>query len=263
MLLPQRLNIVVPYRNREAHLAQFIPHVADYMARVHPDLSYRVTVAEQDQDGLPFNRGALKNIGFLLGEADSDYVCLHDVDYLPEDADYRYADDPTAILWHGAEARPIAPDISDRVIRNDLESTFGGALLVPNRIMRRIDGYSNLYWGWGFEDFDFSLRIRARNIATGRRRGSFTPLDHDNEGFNLDATPSPIAVVNRGVFQKAWSTGKIPAGDGLSGLNFEVLERKIIHHDPRPHAGPWVQARIRLNAAPSPEQAAALPPGRE
>lgn len=258
----KRLNIVVPYRDRESHLAQFVPHVAAYMARVHPDLSYRVTVAEQADDGLPFNRGALKNAGFLLGEHDSDYACLHDVDYLPDDADYRWADDPTSILWFGAETRPIAPETSDAQIKNDLESTFGGALLVPNGIMRRINGYSNLYWGWGFEDFDFSLRIRARRISTGRRRGRFIPLDHDNEGFNIDATPSPIALVNRRFFQNAWSGGAIPAGDGLSSLKFTVVDRKIIHVDDRPGAGPWVKATVRLETAPAPEQTAALPPAR-
>lgn len=262
MTTAHRLNIVVPYRDRESHLAQFIPHVAGYMARVHPDLSYRVTVVEQDQDGQPFNRGALKNAGFLLGEPDSDYACFHDVDYLPEDADYHWADDPTAILWYGAESRPIAPDMSDRTINNDLDSTFGGAVLVPNQVMRTINGYSNLYWGWGFEDFDFSLRIRGRRIATGRRRGRFTPLDHDNEGFNIDATPSPIALVNRRLFQKMWSGGTIPAGDGLTNLAFDVLERRIIHHDDRPQAGPWVQARVRFGFAPTAEQAAALPPVR-
>lgn len=258
----KRLNIVVPYRDRERHLTQFIPHVAAYMARVHPDLSYRVTVAEQADDGLPFNRGALKNAGFLLGEPDSDYVCLHDVDYLPEEADYSWADDPTAILWFGAETRPIAPEISDKRIQNDLESTFGGALLVPNAVMRRVNGYSNVYWGWGFEDFDFSLRIRARQIATGRRRGRFIPLDHDNEGFNLDATPSPIAVVNRKLFQTMWGAGKIPAGDGASSLGFDVVDRKIIHHDDRPGAGPWVKATVRFKFSPTPEQLNASPPKR-
>lgn len=259
---PHRLNIVVPYRDRESHLAQFVPHLAAYMAARHPDLSYRVTVVEQEDDGRPFNRGALKNIGFLLGEGDSDYVCLHDVDYLPDDADYGWAEDPTPILWDGALERPIAPDQSDRVIRNDLESTFGGVVLVPNGAMRRVDGYSNLYWGWGFEDFDFSLRIRGRRIATGRRRGRFIPLDHDNEGFNLDATPSPMALVNRGLFQRLWSGGSIPAGDGLSSARFEVLARKFLRHDERPQAGPWVQVTVRLNFQPTAEQTAAAPPGR-
>lgn len=258
----RRLNVVVPYRDRESHLARFVPHLAAYMAERHPDLSYRVTIVEQEDDGRPFNRGALKNIGFLLGEGDSDYACLHDVDYLPDDADYSWSEDPTPILWDGALERPIAPDRSDRVIRNDLESTFGGVVLVPNGAMRRVDGYSNLYWGWGFEDFDFSLRIRARRIATGRRRGRFIPLDHDNEGFNLDATPSPMALVNRALFQRLWSGGTIPAGDGLSSARFDLLARKFLRPDERPHAGPWVRATVRLNFQPTPQQAAAAPPER-
>lgn len=257
-----RLNIVVPYRDRESHLSRFVPAVSAYLARLDPPFSYRVTIVEQDDDGLPFNRGALKNAGFLLGEADSDYTCLHDVDYLPEDADYGWADDPTAILWYGAETRPIAPDISDRNIRNDLESTFGGVVLVPNATMRRIDGYSNLYWGWGWEDFDFSLRIRSRQIATGRRRGRFEALDHDNQGFNLDATPSPISLINRRMFHALWASGSIPKGDGLSSLSYQVVSRRFCHDTGVPNAGPWVLVRVRFDHRPVAEQIAALPPAR-
>lgn len=251
----KRLHIVVPYRDREEHRARFVPHLRGWLARHQPDIPYRVTIVEQE-NGLPFNRGTLKNIGFVLGAEASDYTVLHDIDYLPDDADYGWAPHPTAILRHGAESRPVAPGRSAATVTSDLDSTFGGVLLLPNTVFRAIDGYSNLFWGWGYEDFDFSLRMRARRIEMGRRAGRFIPLDHDNEGFNDDATPAPISLVNRRLFQEVWSHGVIPVGDGLSSLDFAVLDDGPVSgagDDPR-----WRTVRVRLNARPRPEQLAAL-----
>jgi hypothetical protein len=64
----KRLNVVVPYRDREAHLNAFVPLLRAYFARDKIDRSipYRVFIVEQES-GLPFNRGALCNIGFVLG----------------------------------------------------------------------------------------------------------------------------------------------------------------------------------------------------
>jgi len=249
----RRLNIVVPYRDRAAHLREFVPRVGEYLARRAPAVDYRVTIVEQEA-GLPFNRGALKNAGFLLGEGGSDYTCFHDVDYLPLDADYSPVDVPTPILWYGAEARPVAPGKSDRTVTTNLESSMGGVLLMPNAVMRQIDGYSNDYWGWGYEDFDFSARIRARRIPTDRRRGRFEPLDHENDGFTPEAAPSPISLVNRTVFMEKWSTGKIPTGDGLSSLSFEVLDRAVPAGVVSEAAGRWEIARARFHNTPRLDQ---------
>lgn len=256
----RRLNIVVPYRDREAHRRQFVPAIAAWFARLDPPIHYRVTIVEQEA-GLPFNRGALKNIGFLLGEAASDYTCLHDIDYLPIDADYSWAEVPTPILWYGAERRPVAPGRSERTVTTDLESTMGGVLLMPNAVMRQVDGYSNAFWGWGYEDFDFSLRIRARRLPTDRRKGRFQPLDHENDGFTPDAAPSAISLVNRRVFQELWSTGSIPKGDGLSTLSFDILDRAPCGEAPPAAADRFEIVRVRLNHTPRPDQLAAARAG--
>ncbi|WP_042693034.1 galactosyltransferase-related protein [Azospirillum sp. B506] len=252
-----RLHIVVPYRDRESHLQQFVPWVSAYFDRLAQPIDYRVTFVEQEA-GLPFNRGALMNAGFLLGEGRSDYSCLHDVDYLPVDADYSPVDCPTPLLWYGAEQRPVAPGVSDRTVTSNLESTMGGVLLMPNATMRQVDGYSNSFWGWGYEDFDFSLRIRARRLPTSRRMGRFHPLDHINEGFTPDAAPSPISLVNRRTFQQLWSTGKIPVGDGLSTLSFDVLDRRPCEGEIVGDPSRWEIVRVRFNHRPRPEQEAAV-----
>jgi N-terminal region of glycosyl transferase group 7 len=84
-----RLGIVVPFRDRERHLSAFLPHAVAYFERDKADkaIDVRFLVVEQPP-GLPFNRGLLVNIGFHILRHEIDYVCFHDVDYLPMWADY-------------------------------------------------------------------------------------------------------------------------------------------------------------------------------
>ena len=119
----KRLAIIVPYRERRQHLDQFVPHMRAYFARdkLDKDIDYRVLIVEQEA-GLPFNRGALKNAGFLLAEVRSDYCCFHDIDYLPIWADYSPVDRPTPIVWYGAEERPIAPGRTNLVAKHNLDT---------------------------------------------------------------------------------------------------------------------------------------------
>lgn len=71
--------VVVPHRNRTSQLARLVPCLA---ALGSVD---RVIVVEPVDDGRPFNRGWVKNVGFLLANAnDTDTVYFHDVDLLPQ-----------------------------------------------------------------------------------------------------------------------------------------------------------------------------------
>jgi len=221
----KRLNIVVPYRARQAHLQSFIRCVSLYFARdkADRDISYQVLVVEQE-DGLPFNSGALKNIGFQLGCDVSDYTCFHDVDYLPVWADYSFPAQPAAIVWYGAEARPIRMGEA-RTLRPDPENVFGCVVLASNADFIKINGFSNTYWGWGFEDTDLKSRFDRAGIGMGRRKGTFEALDHDSNGFEANGAPNPIALANHRRFQARWTPGAQMPEDGLSTLAFEILNR--------------------------------------
>ncbi len=230
-----------------------------YFARdkLDKDIDYRVLIVEQEA-GLPVNRGALKNAGFLLAEAQSDYCCFHDIDYLPIWADYSPVDRPTPIVWYGAEERPIAPGRTNLVAKHRLDHFFGGAVLVPNSVFRAVNGYSNDYWGWGFEDEDIKARLAAAGAAPGRRKGTFLPLVHDSEGLKLDATPSPIAQVNQQLMQERWAAGPPAAPDGLTTLTFEVIGRASLPDAMPERSAPWELIKVRLAGRPSTKQLEAL-----
>lgn len=256
----KRLNIVVPYRAREAHLRLFVPHLRAYFSRdkVDREIPYRVLIIEQE-NGLPFNRGSLKNIGFLLGRDDSDYTAFHDVDYLPIWADYSWVETLTSIVWYGAEVRPIVPGRPE-TIKHNLSDFVGGVVLAPNPLFERVNGYANIFWGWGYEDADLAQRIKRVGMSIGRRKGTFQPLPHVNEGFRLDFKPTPIAAVNWETYVKRWRDRQLPPeDDGLSDLAFKVLDRRSIPGDQlMERSAPWEIVTVRLNMQPRTEQLAAI-----
>ena len=38
--------------------------------------------------------------------------------------------------------------------------------MFPVELFKKVNGYSNEYWGWGFEDDDLLMRLTEQNILT-------------------------------------------------------------------------------------------------
>ena len=112
------------------------------------DIDYEIFIVEQADDK-PFNRGKLLNAGYKYAvDKGCDYFVFHDVDMLPEDVDYSYSDKPLHLATHLQE--------------HDYETTFfdyfGGVTMFTKEDFKTINGFSNEYWGWGFEDDDLLVR---------------------------------------------------------------------------------------------------------
>ena len=237
-----RLSIVVPYRDRAEQLARFLPHMTVYFQRdkIDKNQPHRITVVEQEA-GRPFNIGALRNVGFLLTETDCEQVCFHDVDYLPIWADYRPVDRPTRLLWYGAEKVKIEGS-ANLVVEHDPKKYFSGVVMFPAALFRRLNGYGNGYWGWGYEDTDMRIRCRAEGIALGYRDGTFESLGHRSNGFDTDGKPSAAHLANRRRCQinaKAIRDRQAHREEGLNSLRFDMLERGPLLDPtgaPYPHA---------------------------
>jgi hypothetical protein len=239
--LPAPLSVIVPYRDRSEQLTTFLRHMTLYFQRDKIDRHqpYRILVIEQEA-GRPFNAGALRNAGFLLTEADSGQVCFHDVDYLPIWADYRPVDGPTRLLWHGAEEVPI-PGSDRLVVGHDRKTFFGGVVMFPTALFRRINGYSNGYWGWGYEDTDIRMRCRAEGLRLRHRDGTFNPLQHASHGYETDGKPTETHHANRALCYgnvRAMRDRNAHREEGLNSLRFEILARDIPvdeQGEPYPH----------------------------
>lgn len=154
--MSKKLGIIVPYRNRKNHLKEFTRRLIRYMERF--DIPYELIVVEQDGAHL-FNRGMILNIGFKHAEKlKCDYVVFHDVDMIPVHVDYSYSDIPLQMANNFVEG--------DEDYKNSelFDEYFGGVTMFNMETFRKIDGYSNKYWGWGFEDTDLLHRCRKHGI---------------------------------------------------------------------------------------------------
>tara|TARA_R110002126_G_scaffold101229_3_gene233281 strand:+ start:752 stop:2176 length:1425 start_codon:yes stop_codon:yes gene_type:complete len=149
-----RLGVIVPYRNRYAQLVEFKSAIDKYLKR--EKISYRLIIVEQD-DAKLFNRGMLLNIGFKEAQKHKcNYVCFHDVDMIPSKVDYSYSENPVhlahTLINYDNTHKPI------------FDQYFGGVTLFPTELFSKINGYSNDYWGWGFEDDDLLRRCMKADI---------------------------------------------------------------------------------------------------
>ena len=200
----KRLAIIVPYRDRAEHLAKFVPHLVTYFQRDKLDRQIAVTINIIEQRGnAPFSRGRLGNCGFLLTRDTSDYVCIHDVDYLPMWADYSWTPARARLIWHGL------------TMKENWETFFGAVSLLDNAIFAEANGFPNCYWGWGPEDLELGLRCRFKGVAVERRDGTYIPLRHAHAGFTnaLFATREPDL---RALLDQ----------DGVNSLKYELVEKK-------------------------------------
>ena len=141
-----KLGVIVPYRNRYEHLQEFKKSIVEYLESKNID--FKIIIIEQDNAKL-FNRGMLCNIGFIEAQKENcDYIVIHDIDIIPVDVDYSYSNVPVHLA-------------TDNI---PFESYFGGMTLFPTDVFEKINGFSNLYWGWGFEDDDLRYRCVRKSV---------------------------------------------------------------------------------------------------
>ena len=172
--MDKKLGIIVPYRNRHDQLELFKKIITSYLEKT--GIKYELIIVEQDNAKL-FNRGMILNIGFKIAEKlKCNYVVFHDVDMIPIDVDYSYSDIPLHLATKFEN--------NDREI---FDSYFGGVTMFTIEDFKTINGYSNKYWGWGFEDDDLLLRCKKHNIGLNHLYLPNTDKPKSSLKFNGDS----------------------------------------------------------------------------
>ncbi len=152
---PPPIVFIVPYRNREAHLAFFRPHMAKLLENV--DFKYKILFLHQ-KDDRSFNRGAMKNIGLLVVKEmypdTYQHITLvfHDIDNLLTTLDevHNFATTPGKIRhFYG------------------YTHTLGGIFSITAGDFERINGFPN-FWTWGYEDNAIQHRAMKAGIEIDR-----------------------------------------------------------------------------------------------
>lgn len=206
----KKLCIVVPYRDREKHLKEFIPSMKKTLS--DQNIEYDILIVEQD-DTKPFNRAKLLNIGFDYTKGEYDYYCFHDVDMLPERSDYSYCSQPTH----------LAVEVEQFGYKLAYAQYFGGVTIFDRESFQKINGYSNEYFGWGAEDDDVFGRCKVMNVPVHRKNCRYRSLDHDRNIVQEDYQKNLSRLRNFGsTFDGSQMT------EGLSTLKYELNDEEIL-----------------------------------
>ena len=198
---------IIPYRDRAGHMAFFrtyLPHVCDG--------PYRLLFIHQ-RDARPFNRGAMKNIGFLVVKQlyPSDYqditLVFNDVDIMPS----------VKGLFHY--------DADPGVVRHNYgyTSCLSASFAIKAGDFERTNGFPNI-WAWGLEDFILQERALAARLTIDRSR--FRPSGDKAVLQFFDGNTRDLSALN-----VAQTRAKY-AQDGLGALSFQhSLDGDVVHVD--------------------------------
>lgn len=192
-----RLLFIVPYRDREQQLLFFDRHMTDVVLKDTPVTDYRIVYVHQN-DTRSFNRGGLKNIGFLWArqtypEAYRDMTLIfNDVDNMPF----------TAGFLDYATTRGKVKHFYG------FKHTLGGIVAITGADFERCGGFPN-FWAWGYEDNAFQHRVLAAGIAIDRSQ--FYPIFDKNILLFVDGMSRSV---NRREFDRY--LGK--TGEGFRGI---------------------------------------------
>ena len=162
----KRLAVILPYN--EQHMENFTEHFR-VMVPESEDLYYKLIFLKQ-KSNRPLNKGKLFNIGYMLHKDKFDYFCFHDSDLIPvsDDCDYSYeGGKPISLVAMRGKIefgeQENIEDFDDYTLPYD--EYFGGATLFSKEHFQQVNGYSNNYWGVGYEDYDLLLRCVVKGLS--------------------------------------------------------------------------------------------------
>lgn len=172
--------IIVCYRNRTEQLQTFLYYMHSFLQK--QDIHYQIYIIEQTFDA-EFNRGKLFNVGYHEVTMRSLAGCFifHDVDLIPENVNNIY----------GCTSYPRHMSTSINVFNYKLpyRTIFGGAIAMTRKQFHDINGFSNVFYGWGGEDDDMFNRVYYAGLRVCRYQpyvSRYIMLTHDKELPNED-----------------------------------------------------------------------------
>ena len=201
---------IVPYRDRELQMEFFRNHMTDVILKDYSKESYRIMFIHQN-DNRTFNRGAIKNIGFLTVK-DLYPNAYHDITLVFNDVD-------TLPFRKNSFMYKTTPGI----VKHFYGFTFslGGIVSILASDFETLNGFPN-FWSWGYEDNDLQRRAMIYNLKIDRSE-FYKILDkriiHIQDGY--------YRHVNSGEKQKYdWKTNE--GINEISKLEY-TIDEDIVH----------------------------------
>jgi len=186
---------IVPYRDRQRQYEFFAKHMKSVLEDLSPD-TYKILYIHQT-DTRSFNRGAVKNIGFLTVKNmyPNDYqnitLVFNDIDIMPYSKNFfDYRTSPGTVKhFYG------------------FTFTLGGIVSINAADFERINGFPN-FWAWGFEDNMLQNRVIQNGITIDR--SVFYPvLDknvlHFSDGLSRNVNRTEYDIYEKNT-QEGWNS---------------------------------------------------------
>jgi hypothetical protein len=183
----KQILIVVPFRDRHEHLKDFLNHTPKYF--YNQNISFDILITELDSVG-DWNAGICCNsvINFNINEK-YEYIYIHHVDVFPLKGE-----------WFFPNENEVLFNLGDY-----------GSCIMKYEYFFNVGGYSNNFWGWGYEDdclyrrliyndykmidFDYKILFETRNQKHDRvideinKKNSLSIIDNDfiyNNNYNKE-----------------------------------------------------------------------------
>ena len=235
----KRLAVILPYN--EQHIENFTEH---FRATVQEgdDLYYKLIFMKQ-KSNRPLNKGKLFNIGYLLHKDKFDYFCLHDSDLIPisDECDYSFEGKPISLV--GMRNKIEFGDQSEVQNFNDYtlpyDEYFGGATLFSKEHFQEVNGYSNEYWGVGYEDYDLLLRCVVKGLSVrteieAQVSKTYGTFNGTNSYIEIPSENAKIKnATNKSFTVSAWfcPDGEPPYGAGVDNnrCEYSIFTRPGYH----------------------------------
>ena len=164
---------IVPYRERVKQKDNFFSKMTSLLKNNIPETHYNILFVEQN-DTREFNRGAMKNLGFLYYKSlypnhyKNMIFIFNDVDTIPD--------------------KYINYDTVNGTIKHFIGFTFtlGGIFSITGHDFDKLKGFPN-FWGWGYEDNLIQLRAKNNDIAIDRTDFVDLVKTKNYNSFNIES----------------------------------------------------------------------------
>lgn len=242
------LVFIVPYRNREAQLNCFLQTMKFLLNEISNKIKYEFVISEQS-DNREFNRGAMKNMGFM---------------YIKQKYPHHYKN--ITFVFNDVDTFPGVKGIVDKYFIKDtnvvkhfygFNFALGGVFSIKGEVFEKINGFPN-YWGWGLEDNCLQKRLEKSGYTIDRTHfykfkdskwinifhGFSRKIDSDivlkfNNDNSLHNGISSIKYIDNSISKKSidttinayivsFSNWTIP--EEVSKINFEVNDKPTRLH---------------------------------
>lgn len=144
-IIPKMI-FIVPYRDRPQHLHFFKEQMGKVLSNI-PKTDYKIYILHQ-QDDRKFNRGAMKNIGYMVVKElyPNDYknitLVFNDVDTMPYTKNFLKYDTVPGVVKHFY----------------GYKFALGGIVSITAGDFEKTTGFPN-FWAWGYEDNTLKQRV--------------------------------------------------------------------------------------------------------